>query len=194
MKTESLSLSLPLLLASLMRRARPFLLMACAVYIPSTIFPSAAAAQSQRPAPKLSLRYTAPPIKASAQKPASKAAGDSLVLRVDVELPPGWHINSEAPPDSFLVPTRIDAEAQGLVFAKPRFPEPEMVFSQAMGEKLPLYTGTFEVTIPAVRAKGSPGPGIPVTRVTLHYQGCNDSMCLPPKDVIAELPAGVAER
>jgi hypothetical protein len=60
--------------------------------------------------------------------------------------------------------------------------KPEMVFSSAMGEKIPLYSGVFTIQIPAQRQ-----PTMPVTRVTLHYQACNDSMCLPPKEVTAEL-------
>jgi hypothetical protein len=149
----------------------------------SVIFTSTSEAQGLKPIPKLSLRYVEN--LAPSHGPTKKAAKpkiDSLVLEVRVELPAGWHINSEAPPDSFLVPTRVEASADGILFGKPRFPQPEMVFSSAMGEKIPLYSGVFTIQIPAQRQQE-----MPVTRVTLYYQACNDSMCLPPKEVSAEL-------
>jgi hypothetical protein len=163
-------------------------------------FTALCAATSPQPVPKLFLQY----VKKSAPKVAHKKAAsarigedDSLFLEVRVELPIGWHINSETPPDSFLVPTRIEASAPEMLFGKPRFPKPEMVFSPAMGEKLPLYSGVFTVQIPVQRKSNTqpdltPVPGTTVsnrdvTRATLHYQACNDSMCLPPKDVTVEL-------
>lgn len=150
----------------------------------SGIFPASAPAQAPRPQPRLSLRYTVSPV--------SGSHADSLTLRMRVELPSGWHINSEAPPDSFLVPTKVDAEAKGIPFGKPVFPAPQLVFSTAMGEKLPLYSGAFEVEIPVRRHAGDLPKTLPATRATLHYQACNDAMCLPPKDVTADLAEGVA--
>ncbi len=155
-------------------------------------------AQSAKPIPKLSLQYVVKPALRHSQKiAASKRNDDSLFLEVRVALPIGWHVNSETPPDSFLVPTGIEASAPGMLFGKPRFPQPEMVFSLAMGEKLPLYSGVFTVQIPVQRRSNTqpdltpvPGTTVPnrvVTRATLHYQACNDSMCLPPKDVTVEL-------
>ncbi len=116
-----------------------------------------------------------------------------LVLTASIDLPPGWHINSDAPPDSFLVPTRVSAFAQGLNFGKPIFPAPVPQYSQALGMEVPLYSGVFQVTVPFKRSSPSAqstAGGYPKTSVTLHYQACNDAMCLPPKDVTAELPPG----
>lgn len=156
-------------------------------------FAALCAAASPQPVPKLFLQYvkkSAPKVAHKKAAPARIGEDDSLFLEVRVELPIGWHINSEIPPDSFLVPTRIEASAPEMLFGKPRFPKPEMVFSPAMGEKLPLYSGVFTVRIPVQRQSNTSANGISspaVTRATLHYQACNDSMCLPPKDVTVEL-------
>ena len=155
----------------------------------SRFFLMSAAAQAPKAVPKLSLSY---------QVLSSKAKKDALILLARIELPVGWHINSESPPDSFLVPTRLDVDAKDMQFGKPEFPAPEMVFSAAMGEKLPLHTGSFTIRVPARKSAVKPtGTSVsantfPDTKATLHYQACNDSMCLPPKDVTAELAAGVA--
>ncbi len=155
----------------------------------SRFFLVSAAAQLPKAVPKLSLSY---------QVISSKAKKDSSILLARIELPPGWHINSETPPDSFLVPTRLEVEAKDMEFGKPEFPAPEMVFSAAMGEKLPLHTGIFTIKVPARKSTVRPtGTSVtantyPATKATLHYQACNDSMCLPPKDITAELAAGVA--
>jgi hypothetical protein len=159
----------------------------------SAIYPGAAQAQAPRPAPRLALQYVVAPrlpphtaSRAALDSQATRKLPDSLSLQVSVELPAGWHINSETPPDSFLVPTRLEAEAQGVQFGKPKFPAPELVFSPAMGEKLPLYSGTVAVVIPVLKSPGGPSKPMPVTRVVLHYQACNDQMCLPPRSVTVE--------
>jgi hypothetical protein len=152
-------------------------------------------AQTPRPVPKLSLKFILVPAAHKApKKNSSKSETDSLYFAVQVALPSGWHINSDAPPDSFLVATTVQVAAQGMAFLSPQFPKPERVFSPAMGDTLPLFSGVFEVHVPAHWLPGLKAPNTPNTRVTLHYQACNDSMCLPPKDVTAELAAGIAER
>jgi Disulphide bond corrector protein DsbC len=104
----------------------------------------------------------------------------------------GWHINSDAPLDSFLVPTAVSAEAEGLAFGKPVYPKPELQHSQIMGGDLALFTGAFDIRIPFVaNGKGTSqgkSPSLksappPPTRVTLNYQSCNNNMCLPPKSI-----------
>jgi hypothetical protein len=143
--------------------------------------PAVAQAPSQ-PVPKVSFRY-------EQALPAKAPAPRGLIVRV--ELAEGWHINSEAPLDSFLVPTALEAQAEGLAFGKPKFPEPVKQYSQVMGGDMSLYTGTFEVAVPVSKqpASGAPaakGPPHPRTRVSFRYQSCNNSMCLPPKTIIAE--------
>ena len=134
--------------------------------------------------PKVSLAYLAPPAHPGA--PAAKAAGDSLLLNVHIELAEGWHINSDAPLDSFLVPTSLELKSlppDALAFGKPRYPQPMIQRNAVMGD-LSLFTGSFDVQVPARKAKGAARPAR--TRVTLHYQSCNNTMCLPPKSITVE--------
>lgn len=139
---------------------------------------------SAQSTPKVSFSYLSPPAHPGASK--SKDAGDSLTLNVHIELAEGWHINSEAPLDSFLVPTSLDLKTtppDGIVFGKPRYPQPMIQRNPVMGD-LSLYTGAFDVQVPAKKGKGAVPPVR--TRVTLHYQSCNNTMCLPPKSITVE--------
>jgi hypothetical protein len=153
------------------------------------VLPAKAQTGSSQSVPKVTFSYQAAP-----DHPAQAKAGpgsDSLTLNVHVELQDGWHINSEAPLDSFLVPTTLDIHSDGIRFGKPRFPQPMIQKNKVMGD-LSLYTGTFNVQVPAKRARktgtsaSATAPAFGRTRVTLNYQACNNSMCLPPKSVTVE--------
>jgi cytochrome c biogenesis DsbD-like protein len=148
--------------------------------------PAMAQSASAQATPKVSFAYLTPPAHPGATR--SKAAADSLTLNVHIELAEGWHINSEAPLDSFLVPTSLDLKSvppEGVAFGKPRYPQPMIQHNPVMGD-LSLYTGAFDVQVPAKKGKGKDAAQPARTRVTLHYQSCNNTMCLPPKSITVE--------
>lgn len=165
----------------------------------SAVLPIAAQTGSSQAVPKVTFSYLAAPDHPAQAK--AKPGSDSLTLNVRVELQDGWHINSEAPLDSFLVPTTLDIQSDGIKFGKPRFPQAMIQQNKVMGD-LSLFTGIFNVQVPAKRVKkstqaASPAPAVPGgvspvtalsgrTRVTLNYQACNNSMCLPPKSITVE--------
>jgi hypothetical protein len=120
--------------------------------------PAMAQSASAQSTPKLSFSWLSPPAHPAASK--AKTGGDSLTLNVHIELAEGWHINSEAPLDSFLVPTSLDLKSEAIVFGKPRYPQPMIQHNKVMGD-LSLYTGAFDVS-------------------------CNNTMCLPPKSITVE--------
>ena len=139
---------------------------------------------SSQPVPRVSFRYEQVHAAGGTPKPG---------IVIHVELQPGWHINSEAPLDSFLVPTTVEAQAEGMEFGAPIYPPAVRQHSEVMGGDLALFTGAFDISIPAQRpaASGMKGKTAakqppPRTRVTLNYQACNNAMCYPPKAVTVE--------
>lgn len=121
------------------------------------------------------------------------------MLAVKVVLPTGWYINSHVPLDSFLVATRLEVSAPGLEFDPPRYPQPVVEHSQAMGGNMSLFKGPFGIAVTARgiktgKQRAALPKALPVTRVTLHYQSCDGSMCWPPKSVSAVLQDGVARK
>jgi hypothetical protein len=143
--------------------------------LPVLVMGFAAAAAASQPAPKATFRFDPAGFK-----------GDSTRLVLRVEVPAGWHIQAAAPLDSFLIPTTVKASHPQAVFGKPVFPKPVEEDFPALGGKVLLLKGTFDVRVPAKRKS----PKVTIeelgdARVVLRYQACNNSQCLPPKEIVA---------
>ncbi|HEX9460417.1 MAG TPA: protein-disulfide reductase DsbD domain-containing protein, partial [Thermoanaerobaculia bacterium] len=108
----------------------------------------------------------------------------------------GWHINSNKPLDDFVIPTVLwfDPATADLVSAE--YPPHTVRSFQFSGDqKLAVYEGTIRIPFSA-KLKGD-GP----IKGKLHYQSCNDNVCLPPRDadvtidtanIVATIAPGVA--
>ena len=91
----------------------------------------------------------------------------------------GWHIQSAHPLDTFTIPTTLKVD--GLVSAN--YPQHKVEsFTFSGGGKVAVYDGTIQIPFTAKIPSGAK-----TVKATLHYQACNDSVCLPPKDVSADL-------
>jgi len=110
--------------------------------------------------------------------------GDSTRMIVHVALPDGWHIQSNAPLDSFLIPTTVHASAEGLSFGPPVFPKPIEKEYAALGGKVALFEGEFDIGVPVKRNNAKIKSSVFKTvKVKFGYQACNDTQCLPPKEI-----------
>jgi len=113
--------------------------------------------------------------------------GGTATLKLQVEIIPGFHINSEKPLQSYLIPTEVflPAAPNGpsefeLVGAK--FPKAELkTFDFAPDEKLAVYEGTIEVAL-TLRARPETKPGSRKLALGVRYQACNDEICLRPAE------------
>lgn len=123
--------------------------------------------------------------------------GDSLRLEVTVRIPDRWHINSHAPLDEFSIPTRLEISAPGLEFGRPEFPEGYVKHIEILGTDLSLFQGVFSVQVPVLRVDASVGANaLKATQLILHYQACNEAICLPPRSIAGlygPLPSGKGE-
>ena len=127
------------------------------------------------PAPTASFRYVPTSFK-----------GDSTRMVVKVTIPKGWHIQSNAPLDEFLIATELKTEGEGLSFGKAVFPKPILEDFPALGGKVALFAGTIEVKVPVARKNAKvTKDALETAKVVLRYQACNDSQCLPPKEITA---------
>ncbi len=103
----------------------------------------------------------------------------------------GWHINSSAPLDKYLIPTSMEIEApEGFEVLAVLYPEPEMgklAFSDA---RMSLYHG--KVTFGGIiKVADDVVPGRYKIRVSLRYQGCNDMTCLEPSMAATDIEVRV---
>lgn len=104
--------------------------------------------------------------------------------RVDLKfrINDGFHINSNTPRSSYLIPTKLELKVPPELGAvKITYPEgKDFVFEFAPDEKLNVYSGEFPIYVDLKLArKAKTGhhkiPG------ELTYQACNDRACFPPK-------------
>jgi thiol:disulfide interchange protein DsbD len=113
--------------------------------------------------------------------------GDSATVRVRVAIPNGWHIQSNAPLDDFLIPTEVKASGEGLAFGTPVFPKAKMKDLEALGGKVALFEDSLSVRVPVRARRGTDAEkSLAASVVSVRYQACNDSQCLPPKVITAK--------
>jgi len=122
---------------------------------------------------------------------APLVAGETYRLAVQLNIDPGWHINSNVPGDEFLVPTALAWKLPtGWTSPSVVFPPGEQVkfgfsdkpISVWQGHVVAIATGT----VPADAA------GSLTLTVVARAQACNDTQCLPPTDVEAGTAIQVA--
>ncbi|HEY4640400.1 MAG TPA: cytochrome c biogenesis protein CcdA [Thermoanaerobaculia bacterium] len=106
--------------------------------------------------------------------------GDDVQGMVTAKIAPTWHINSNKPLDTFSIPTTLKLDNADLVEAK--FPPHEVKsFTFSAGSQLAVFEGTIQIPFTA-KLK----PNASTIKATLHYQSCNDKVCLPPKNADVE--------
>jgi hypothetical protein len=121
------------------------------------------------------LHYTpGPPVKAK--------IGGTVEVPVSLTLQEGYHVNSNHPPDAYLIPLRLTWAKGALEPSEIIFPKPIEYKIQSEPKPLSVYSGSFQLiakfTVPATAVTGPVG-----MNGKLRYQACNDKACLPPKDL-----------
>ena len=107
--------------------------------------------------------------------------GSAFEIAVVVDIASGYHMNSHKPLDEFLIPTTLTPQAPaGLKPSEVTYPEGQsLTFSFSPKQPLSVYSGKATLRLKVqVAADAALGPeSIPMT---LRYQACNDTSCLPP--------------
>jgi hypothetical protein len=117
--------------------------------------------------------------------------GSTIQAAVVLDIPSGFHINSNRPLAKFLIATSLQIEAPGGIrvgpVSYPRAALRNFSFSQ---DKLSVYEGRivlrFNVTVPPNFAMG-----VTPLRAKLRYQSCNDEACFAPVSRTVEMPIAV---
>jgi thiol:disulfide interchange protein DsbD len=94
----------------------------------------------------------------------------------------GWHINSNKPLDDFVIPTKLSFDGTELISADYP-PHTVRTFTFSGGQKLAVFEGTIRIPFAAKLQSGDTIKG------KLHYQACNDNVCLPPRDAEVTIDA-----
>jgi hypothetical protein len=126
----------------------------------------------------------APPAKLTAK------AGALATAALKLHLLPGYHCNSDKPKDEYLIPLKLTWTAAPLEVGEVVYPKPQMEKFSFSPDPMPVYPGDFEV-VTRFKVPPSAAVGTVVLSGKLHYQACNDRMCLAPKWIDVSLPVDI---
>lgn len=128
------------------------------------------------------LPQSAPKIGVNGLLPSSKIQrGRTVRASVVMDIPSGYHVNSNHPLEKFLVATQAQVEApKGIRLGPVSYPGAVLRKFKFSKARLSVYEGRatmrFDVTVPRSFA-----PGSVEVKVRLKYQSCNDEVCFPPQ-------------
>ena len=116
--------------------------------------------------------------------------GEQFTETVKVAVKPGFHVNSNAPDDEYLIPLKLTWARGPLQAEDVIYPKPERIKSAFSAKPVLVFTGNFDiVTKFKVAANSESGPNMAAGK--LRYQACNDRECLRPQTVDVNLSLDV---
>lgn len=117
------------------------------------------------------------------------AKGDEVAGTVVVKIADGWHINSAKPLDSFTIPTTLAVTSPALDDVMVAYPRHKVKKFDFAGGNLAVYDGTIRIPFQATRTSA----GKADLTATLHFQACNDHVCIPPRNASISKPLAGAD-
>ncbi len=106
--------------------------------------------------------------------------GTPLEIAVVAEILPGFHINANKPSEEYLIPTAVQAELPaGVRLTSTEYPAGKLVKFDFSEKKLSVYDGQVVIRM-KLQAGADAALGKMKLPLSLRYQACNDSACLPP--------------
>lgn len=117
--------------------------------------------------------------------------GRAVRVAIVIDVPSGYHINSNRPLESYLIATSVKVEAEnGLRATAVTYPRPILRTFKFSSKQLSVYEGQarlkFSVPIPANYSDKSAK-----IKARVRLQSCNDEVCFPPKNYDVELKIDV---
>ena len=126
----------------------------------------------------------APTLEMAAVPLVTAQRAQQTMVNLNFRVPPGYHINSNAPKSEFLIPTALKMDLPtDIILGKIEYPPGEdKNFPFSPDEKLSVYSGDFTIAV-AVHPLHSVVPGKYEMRGVLRYQACDNASCYPPKNL-----------
>ena len=122
--------------------------------------------------------------------PVVAKAGTTIEVKLPLQLREGYHVNSNTPPDPYLIALRLTWDSGPFTAADVVYPKPSPLKVEFFPAPLPVFSGRFEL-LTRFKVAASAQPGLVNVPGKLRYQACNDHLCLPPKTIDITLPVSV---
>jgi cytochrome c biogenesis protein CcdA len=118
--------------------------------------------------------------------------GETIRLALQVSLPQGFHVQSNAPRDRSLIPTTLTLQApQGMRVTEIVFPPAKDFVQEGAAEPLLVFEQTFAVGA-VIEVDASHAAGVVQIPGRFRYQTCDDRLCYRPVTVDVSWPVRVA--
>lgn len=125
--------------------------------------------------------------------PALKAkAGTTVEAKLSLQLRPGYHVQSNTPTDPYLIPLKLAWNPGVLESTGVMYPKPQMEKYAFSPTPLSVFSGNFDL-ITRFKVPATANAGQTSVSGKLHYQACDDKMCLAPKNLDVVLQVDVVK-
>jgi cytochrome c biogenesis protein CcdA/thiol-disulfide isomerase/thioredoxin len=112
-------------------------------------------------------------------------AGTTALVRLQVKVAPGFHIQSDKPRDPSLIPLTLTFDAPaGVSVSGLAFPASKDFTLKGSDQPLAVFEGAFAIEARLAIAKDHP-PGEITIPARLRYQACDEIMCFRPMTIPA---------
>ncbi len=115
--------------------------------------------------------------------------GKSFEQKLTLKLAPGYHVNSDAPGDPYLIPLRLTWNKGPIEAGAIRYPAAERRKFPFSDQPVAIFSGSFDVVTTFQTPANAPDMGLVSGK--LRYQACNDRECLQPKTVNVQFSVDV---
>ena len=138
--------------------------------------PVSTSAQFRQPTAELT-----PTVEQQATQP-----GQTVTLLLGVELPENIHVQSDKPPDPFVIPTLLTFTLpEGVTVEEITYPESTDFFLAGQEEPLAVFEHEFTIAV-RLALDTDVSPGDIVVHGRLRYQACDDRVCFAPATAAVE--------
>ncbi len=118
--------------------------------------------------------------------PSPAHPGEAVTVQVKVAVDPGWHVYSVVPAENGPAATEIVSLSGSKALGPTTEDAPVSKFDPNFGRQVAFHEGSAEF-----QRKFKVG-AVAGQSVAVHYQTCNDKICLPPTDVILPVSYSLA--
>jgi len=119
------------------------------------------------------------------------SAGKKAVIKMEVEIKKGYHIQANKVNDELLIPASVKIdEDKNITTGRQEFPPAKKIKLEGADNVLDVYDGVIEIRIPFKTIETIP-KGKYLLKAKLHFQACDNKTCLFPKSIEFFIPIKV---
>ena len=107
--------------------------------------------------------------------------GRTVQGTIVIDIPSGYHVNSNRPLEKFLIATQLQVEApKGIRIGPILYPRPLLRSLKFSKSKVSVFEGRTTIRFSLTVPRGFTGNSAEL-KARLRFQSCNDDLCFPPQ-------------